>query len=69
MRVGLLHLGQSVDFVVSLIFLRSPVFAILAIGGGSLLLIVSAHIRINTPASKDHSPGTPLQRTASTSRP
>lgn len=30
-RVGLLHLGQSVDFVVSMIFLRSPVFAIFAI--------------------------------------
>ena len=28
--VGLLHLGQSVDFVVSIIFLRSPVFAIFA---------------------------------------
>lgn len=32
-RVGLLHLGQSVDLVVSMIFLRSPVFAILAIFG------------------------------------
>ena len=31
MRVGLLHLGQSVDFVVSITFLRSPVLAILAI--------------------------------------
>ena len=31
MRVGLLHLGQSVDFVVSITFLRSPVFAIFAI--------------------------------------
>src|SRR5579859_4361065 len=30
MRVGLLHLGQSVDFVVSITFLRSPVFAIFA---------------------------------------
>src|SRR5215469_15844315 len=30
MRVGLLHLGQSVDLVVSITFLRSPVFAILA---------------------------------------
>src|SRR5208282_6914008 len=30
MRVGLLHLGQSVDFVVSISFLRSPVLAILA---------------------------------------
>src|SRR5271157_3961967 len=31
MRVGLLHLGQSVDFVVSITFSRCPVFAILAI--------------------------------------
>jgi hypothetical protein len=38
MRVGLLHLGQSVDFVVSIIFLRSPVFAILAIGSVFLLV-------------------------------
>jgi hypothetical protein len=38
MRVGLLHLGQSVDFVVSITFLRSPVFAIFAIGGVFLLL-------------------------------
>src|ERR1017187_7956599 len=30
MRVGLWHLGQSVDFVVSITFLRSPVFAIFA---------------------------------------
>jgi hypothetical protein len=43
MRVGLLHLGQSVDFVVSMIFLRSPVFAILAIGRVFLLLGVSLH--------------------------
>jgi hypothetical protein len=46
MRVGLLHLGQSVDFVVSITFLRSPVFAILAIGRVFLLLGVSLH----TPA-------------------
>jgi hypothetical protein len=46
MRVGLLHLGQSVDFVVSISFLRSPVFAILAIGGMFLLLRLSLH----TPA-------------------
>src|ERR1700679_726238 len=46
MRVGLLHLGQSVDFVVSISFLRSPVFAILAIGGVFLLVGgVSAHTR------------------------
>src|SRR6266567_7047194 len=32
-RVGLLHLGQSVDFVVSITFWRSPVFAIFAMGG------------------------------------
>jgi hypothetical protein len=37
MRVGLLHLGQSVDFVVSIIFLRSPVFAIFAMGSVILL--------------------------------
>src|ERR1700759_188974 len=37
MRVGLLHLGQSVDFVVSITFLRSPVLAILAIGAMILL--------------------------------
>jgi len=40
MRVGLLHLGQSVDFVVS-IFLRSPVLAILAIAWVFLLRKVS----------------------------
>ena len=46
MRVGLLHFGQSVDFVVSITFLRSPVFAILAIGQVFLLLGgVSAHAR------------------------
>jgi hypothetical protein len=45
MRVGLLHLGQSVDFVVSITFLRSPVFAILAIGRVFLLLGVSLHTR------------------------
>src|SRR5208283_140460 len=45
-RVGLLHLGQSVDFVVSITFLRSPVFAIFAIGWVFLLQGgVSAHIR------------------------
>jgi hypothetical protein len=38
MRVGFEHLGQSVDFVVSIIFLRSPVLAILAMGEGFLLL-------------------------------
>jgi hypothetical protein len=43
MRVGLLHFGQSVDFVVSITFLRSPVLAILAIGRVFLLLgVVSA---------------------------
>src|ERR1035437_1977292 len=45
MRVGLLHLGQSVDFVVSITFLRSPVLAILAIGRVFLLLGVSLHTR------------------------
>jgi hypothetical protein len=43
MRVGLLHLGQSVDFVVSITFLRSPVFAILAILWVVLLLGLSLH--------------------------
>jgi len=41
MRVGLLHLGQSVDFVVSITFLRSPVLAILAIAWAFLLRRVS----------------------------
>src|SRR5581483_1344180 len=41
MRVGLLHLGQSVDFVVSITFLRSPVFAIFAMGRVFLLRRVS----------------------------
>ena len=43
MRVALLHLGQSVDFVVSITFLRSPVFAILAICRVFLLLGLSLH--------------------------
>jgi len=43
MRVGLLHLGQSVDFVVSITFLRSPVFAILAMSRVVLLLGLSLH--------------------------
>ena len=43
MRVGFEHLGQSVDFVVSITFLRSPVLAILAMGEGFLLLEVSLH--------------------------
>jgi hypothetical protein len=69
MRVGLWHLGQSVDFVVSMIFLRSPVFAILAIGWVILLLGLSLHTSDATPpASKDRSPGTQLLRTASTAR-
>jgi hypothetical protein len=61
MRVGLLHLGQSVDFVVSITFLRSPVLAILAIDSVFLLLGgVSAHTR--QPSARgfngavDHSP-------------
>ena len=45
MRVGLLHLGQSVDLVVSITFLRSPVFAIFAIGRVFLLRGVSLHSR------------------------
>jgi hypothetical protein len=43
MRVGLLHLGQSVDFVVSITFLRSPVFAIFAMIRVFLLLGLSLH--------------------------
>jgi hypothetical protein len=39
----LLHLGQSVDFVVSMTFLRSPVFAIFAIAWEFSLWTVSAH--------------------------
>ena len=46
MRVGLLHFGQSVDFVVSISFLRSPVLAILAIGGISPSWGVSAHTHL-----------------------
>src|SRR5579862_2915608 len=45
MRVGLLHLGQSVDFVVSITFLRSPVFAIFAMVRVFLLRGVSLHSR------------------------
>jgi hypothetical protein len=41
----LLHLGQSVDFVVSIAFLRSPVLAILAIGRVFLLWKLSLHTR------------------------
>src|SRR5277367_1859094 len=47
MRVGLLHFGQSVDFVVSITFLRSPVFAILAMGSVFLLVGLSRHARAN----------------------
>src|SRR5580692_6208239 len=55
MRVGLLHFGQSVDFVVSITFLRSPVLAILAIFALLLLLrCLCSH---------------PPWRTASTARP
>jgi len=54
MRVGLLHLGQSVDFVVSITFLRSPVFAIFAMGKVFLLLGLSLHTRAGN--------GTRLQR-------
>lgn len=45
MRVGLLHFGQSVDFVVSIAFLRSPVLAILAMGRMFLLRELSLHTR------------------------
>jgi hypothetical protein len=54
--VGLLHLGQSVDFVVSITFLRSPVFAIFAMGRVFLLLGLSLHT-------------SEMSRTASTARP
>ncbi len=47
MRVGLLHLGQSVDFVESITFLRSPVLAILAIAWVFLLRKVSLLARAN----------------------
>jgi hypothetical protein len=43
-------LGQSVDFVVSITFLRSPVFAILAIGAVFLLHRVSLHTRAKISA-------------------
>src|ERR1035441_7523481 len=43
MRVGLWHLGQSVDFVVSITFLRSPAFAIFAMCRVFLLHGVSLH--------------------------
>jgi hypothetical protein len=45
MRVGLEHFGQSVDFVVSITFLRSPVFAIFAMGSVFLLVGLSLHTR------------------------
>lgn len=51
MRVGLLHLGQSVDFVVSITFLRSPVFAIFAMPGVVLLLEVSLLTQARLPAA------------------
>jgi hypothetical protein len=47
MRVGLPHLGQSVDLAVSMTFLRSAVFAIFAII--NLLTAVSAR---QGPAAK-----------------
>src|ERR1039458_8499472 len=56
MRVGFLHFGQSVDFVVSISFLRSPVLAILAIGCVFLLLGLSLH----TSATADGFNGTVL---------
>src|SRR5260370_9955388 len=51
MRVGLLHLGQSVDFVVSITFWRSPVFAIFAMGWLVLLLGLSLHTRTRLVAA------------------
>src|ERR1700682_4625763 len=51
MRVGLLHLGQSVDLVVSITFWRSPVFAIFAMGCLVLLLGLSLHTRTETVAA------------------
>src|SRR5271165_3276464 len=63
MRVALLHFGQSVDFVVSITFLRSPVFATLAIVRVFLLLGVSLHTRAKplraASTSRSHPP---LQR-------
>jgi hypothetical protein len=56
MRVGLLHFGQSVDFVVSIAFLRSPVLAILAMIRVCLLWKLSLHSRA------------PFLRAASTTR-
>ena len=41
MRVGLPHLGQLVDFVVSMIFSRFAIFAILAIFRLLLLMVLS----------------------------
>jgi len=49
MRVGLLHLGQSVDLVVSITFLRSPVFAIFAMDRVFLLHRVSLLSRVEYP--------------------
>jgi hypothetical protein len=64
------HLGQSVDFVVSITFLRSPVFAIFGHGSGdSPCGVVSARIYRDAPAMNDRFSGSLLRRTASTARP
>lgn len=49
MRVGLEHLGQSVLLVVSISFLRSPVFAIFA-----MLFPISFYLAIRAAASFPH---------------
>jgi hypothetical protein len=49
MRVGLEHLGQSVLLVVSISFLRSPVFAIFA-----MIFPISFYLAIRVAASFVH---------------
>jgi hypothetical protein len=51
----LLHFGQSVDFVVSITFLRSPVFAIFAIIRVFLLLGLSLHTVACSGVTSDRS--------------
>jgi hypothetical protein len=65
----LLHFGQSVDFVVSIIFLRSPVFAILAIGGVVLLLGLSLRASAVPGPQRQVFVDGVAWRTASTARP
>jgi hypothetical protein len=49
MRVGLEHLGQSVLLVVSISFLRSPVFAIFA-----MIFPISFYLAIRVASSSTH---------------